>query len=402
MKGFVNQLNAAIFSPDEDFRETIKEELTGTGLVEISAECDGYYSSVDFWFFDDLKRLNPDLAVVDLTPDPESGITTTQKLQELEQPPAVFVISHQPDPELIIRAMRAGASEFLVKPVRREQLVEALNRAGKQREGMTRSRKQSGKVYTFFSTKGGNGATTISTNFAVNLARQTGKTVLLADLDMQLGEVSLFMGLKPRFNMVDVLENSHRLDRTLLDGFIMKHSSGVQVLASPDHLSKSDVLSSSHISEIISFLRDQYDYVVLDTSNSFDNFAKAAFDYSDRIFVVSNTDLPSLRNTQRCLHMFDQLGFKREQVKMIINRYQKGREISIKDIEKILDCAVYWSFPNDYSTVIASINTGVPLATVNNSEIAHSLDKFTQEISGVETKASAPAKKAGILSFLRR
>ena len=127
-------------------------------------------------------------------------------------------------------------------------------------------KKRFGRLYSFFSAKGGTGSTVVSTNFAVSLAEQTKKPTILVDLDMQLGEVSLFLGMKPAFNIVDVADNIHRMDEALLKGFIKKHASGLDVLAAPDSLDKVESVGPSQIVQILQFLKSCYEYVVVDTS----------------------------------------------------------------------------------------------------------------------------------------
>jgi len=215
---------------------------------------------------------------------------------------------------------------------------------------------------------------------------------------MQLGEVSLFLGLKPAFNIVDVADNIHRMDEALLKGFIKKHASGLDVLAAPDSLDKVESVGPSQIVQILQFLKSCYEYVVVDTSNTFDDHTVSALDQASTIFLISNTDLPSLRNAQRCLSIFERMGYKKEKIKLLINRYQKSLEIRSKDIEDTLSFPVSWFFPNDWSTIMNAVNSGVPLSTVNHSEIAGSFASFVQQVAGLQP-SKQPEKKKGLLGL---
>jgi pilus assembly protein CpaE len=222
------------------------------------------------------------------------------------------------------------------------------------------------------------------------------------DLDMQLGEVSLFLGIKPSFNIVDVADNIHRMDPSLLKGFVKRHSSGLDVLAAPDSLDKVESVSASHVGQILQFMKHNYEYVVVDTSNSFDDYTVAALDQSSTIFLISNTDLPSLRNAQRCLSIFERMGYKKEKIQLLINRYQKSLEIRGKDIEETLNFPVYWFFPNDWPTIINSVNSGVPLSSVNHTDIANSFTQFVQQVAKIQpVKVPEKEKKKGLLGFLK-
>ncbi|MEW5979820.1 MAG: response regulator [Acidobacteriota bacterium] len=396
-------LSTIIISPEEMFRENIREILESSDQIEVRAELNNFYSAIDSWIFDEIKSMEPDIIVVDLSPDKEQGILTIEKISEISKHSHIFVSGDSTDADMILRSMRAGAKEFLPKPVETQTLFAAIERVSKVHAIVNKEKRRYGKLYTFFSAKGGTGSTVISTNFAVNLVEQTKKPTILVDLDLQLGEVSLFLGIKPSFNIIDVADNIHRMDDALLKGFIKKHNSGLDVLAAPDSLDKVDAVSASQIGQILQFLRNSYEYIVVDTSNSFDDYTVAALDQSSSIFLISNTDLPSLRNAQRCLSIFERMGYNREKIHLLINRYQKSLEIRAKDIEETLNFPVYWFFPNDWPTIINSVNSGVPLSTVNHTEIAGSFTEFVQRVAKIQpAKPADKEKKKGLFGLFGR
>ena len=391
-------LSAIIISPDEEFRDHIRDLLEASDQVEIRAELNNFYSALDSWIFDEIRSMEPDIIVVDLTPDKEQGILTIEKIAEISKHSHIFVSGDNTDADMILRAMRSGAKEFLSKPVDSNNLHTAIERISKVHAVVNKEKKRYGKCFTFFSAKGGTGSTVISTNFAVSLAEQTKKPTILVDLDMQLGEVSLFLGIKPAFNIVDVADNIHRMDPSLLKGFVKKHDSGLDVLSAPDSLDKVESVGASQVGQILQFLKSNYEYIVVDTSNSFDDYTVAALDQSSTIFLISNTDLPSLRNAQRCLSIFERMGYKKDKIQLLINRYQKSLEIRAKDIEETLSFPVYWFFPNDWPTIINSVNSGMPLSSVNHTDIANSFTQFVQQVAKIQG-AKLPEKKKGFLSL---
>ena len=391
-------LSAIIISPDEQFRDATRELLEGSDQIEVRAELNNFYSSLDSWIFNEIKTMEADVIIVDVTPDKEQGILTVEKILEISKHSHIFVAGNGTDADVILRSMRAGAKEFLSAPLERQPLFAAIERVSKVHTVATKEKKRFGRLYSFFSAKGGTGSTVVSTNFAVSLVEQTKKPTILVDLDMQLGEVSLFLGIKPAFNIVDVADNIHRMDEALLKGFIKKHASGLDVLAAPDSLDKVESVGPSQIVQILQFLKSCYEYVVVDTSNTFDDHTVSALDQSSTIFLISNTDLPSLRNAQRCLSIFERMGYKKEKIKLLINRYQKSLEIRSKDIEDTLSFPVSWFFPNDWSTIMNAVNSGVPLSTVNHSEIAGSFSSFVQQVVGIQPSRQ-PEKKKGLLGL---
>jgi len=391
-------LSAIIISPDEQFRDATRELLEGSDQIEVRAELNNFYSSLDSWIFNEIKTMEADVIIVDVAPDKEQGILTVEKILEISKHSHIFVAGNGTDADVILRSMRAGAKEFLSAPLESQSLLAAIERSSKVHTVATKEKKRFGRLFTFFSAKGGTGSTVVSTNFAVSLVEQTKKPTILVDLDMQLGEVSLFLGMRPAFNIVDVADNIHRMDETLLKGFIKKHTSGLDVLAAPDSLDKVESVGPSQIVQILQFLKNSYEYVVVDTSNTFDDHTVSALDQSSTIFLISNTDLPSLRNAQRCLSIFERMGYKKEKIKLLINRYQKSLEIRSKDIEETLNFPVSWFFPNDWPTIMNAVNSGVPLSTLNHSEIAGSFASFVQQVAGIQPPKQ-PEKKKGLLGL---
>ncbi|MFN8008932.1 MAG: AAA family ATPase [Terriglobia bacterium] len=391
-------LSAIIISPDEKFRDVTRELLERSDQIEVRAELNNFYSALDSWIFNEIKNMESDIIIVDVTPDKEQGVLTIEKIVELSKHSQVFVAGDRTDADLILRCMRAGAKEFLSTPIESQQLFTAIERVSKVHSVVNREKKRFGKLFTFFSAKGGTGSTVVSTNFAVSLMEQTKKPSILVDLDLQLGEVSLFLGIKPAFNIVDVADNIHRMDDALLKGFVKKHASGLDVLAAPDSLEKVESIGAPQVSQILQFLKNAYDFVTVDTSNTFDDYTVAALDQSTTIFLISNTDLPSLRNAQRCLSIFERMGYKKDKIKLLINRYQKSLEIRSKDIEETLNFPVYWFFPNDWPTVMNAVNRGTPLTAVNHTEISSSFAQFVQQVASIPTPRVIEKKK-GIFSL---
>ena len=205
-------LSAIIISPEEAFRESTREMLEGSDQIEVRAELNNFYSSLDSWIFNEIKTMEADVIIVDIVPDKEQGILTVDKIIEISKHSHVFVAGDGTDADLILRSMRAGAKEFLSTPLDGKALLTAIERISKAHASVTKEKKRFGRLFAFFSAKGGTGSTVISTNFAVSLAEQTKKPTVLVDLDMQLGEVSLFLGIKPAFNIADMADNIHRMD----------------------------------------------------------------------------------------------------------------------------------------------------------------------------------------------
>jgi pilus assembly protein CpaE len=218
------------------------------------------------------------------------------------------------------------------------------------------------------------------------------------DLDAELGEISLLLGMQPRFNFVDLIQNFHRMDAGLLASYIERHASGVHLLSAPYHPDRAEAVSEEQIRKILQYLKGQYDYVVIDTSKSFSPATLAAFEQADQVYLVANVDLPSLRNIQRALPLLKRVvGRGADAIRLVVNRYSEADEISLKDVQRTIGLDAYWTLANDYEAVMRSINAGKPIV-LNGASSAYSRDlrAMAADIAGIQ-----PDKKGAAASFAK-
>ncbi|HEX6862953.1 MAG TPA: AAA family ATPase, partial [Thermoanaerobaculia bacterium] len=287
--------------------------------------------------------------------------------------------------ELLLAAMRAGVLEYLPKPVDEAALLEATDRVRPRLAPLVAASHghEDGKILALFSPKGGSGSTTLAVNLAIDLHRVTHRRVLLVDLDAELGEISLLLGVQPKFNFVDLVQNYHRMDSGLLASYIERHDSGVHLLSAPYHPDRAALVSEEQIRKILRYLKGQYDYIVVDTSKSFAPTSLAAFEQADQVFLVATVDLPNLRNVQRALPLIRRVMPRpTEQIRLVVNRYQEDQEIPLKDVERTLGLPVFCTLGNDYESVIRSINSGRPVILNGKSVYSRDVKRMTQLILG--------------------
>jgi pilus assembly protein CpaE len=200
---------------------------------------------------------------------------------------------------------------------------------------------------------------------------------------------------------VDLVQNFHRMDAGLLASYIEQHDSGVHLLSAPFHPERSEVVSGEEIRRILHFLRQHYDYVIVDTPKSFSPATLAAFDQSDLVCLVTNVDLPSLRNIQRGLPMLKRvLPRGEEQIRLVINRYNSDNDISLDDVERTLGLKAYGRISNDYEAVIGAINTGKPIVLNGNSVYSRDLKVLGAKLTGVTGDASGNGRGRGMVNRL--
>ena len=392
---------AALISSDSTFVTQVKQLLTGPDRpLTLDLEL-----SVPLYQFGEhqiqaLRGVAPELIILDLEDSPDLGLQLAQYLVELN--PTQLFIATGPvlSNEQLMQAMRAGVSDYLPKPVAQEDLrAAAIRTVQKLRKQDGEKQRQPGRILSFFSLKGGGGSTTLATNLAILIHRTTHSKTLLVDLDLELGETAMVLGVQPRFNFVDFAENFRRMDASLLASYIEHHPSGVHLLSAPVQPEKAESVTAEHIRRILSFLRQHYDYIIVDTPRSFAPPTLAIFEQADLVFIVGTADLQSLRNIQRGIPMLRRMLTKGEdQVRLIINRYDPSDAISVADVEKSLGLKVYWKVSNDYEAVMGSVNTGRPIVLNGGSPYTRDLKGLAAEVTGVREAVSPRSRLAQVLA----
>ena len=329
-----------------------------------------------------IKELDRCLVIVDISYYQEQALNFISKITSEFKNCRVLVISDRLQVDLVIRAMRIGASDFLQLPLIKDEFFEVLNKHYLDMSG-AKPKKSKCRVVTVYSNKGGVGKTSIATNLALELAKITKENVALIDLNFQLGDVTAFLDLKPSFNISYMLQNLDKINEDFLLSTLEKYKdTSLYVLADPPYFKQADNVSSKDITKLFNILRDTFSYVVVDTSGGFDSKAINALENSDLIFFVTIVNLPALRNCQRCMELFDKLGIEADKVQILINRYMENDEISADDVEEVLGKNIYWKIPNNYFTMMSAINKGVPVSYVNpDSNVALSYKNLALLVS---------------------
>ena len=239
------------------------------------------------------------------------------------------------------------------------------------------------KVITLFSNKGGIGKTSIATNLALEIANITKEKVALVDMNFQLGDVATFMDIKPSFDISYVVQNLDGTDDEFLLSTLDRYKdTSLYILADPPYMEQAKDITPEQISKLFDALRQTFSYVIVDTSNVFYGKTITVLDNTDFIMLVTIVNLPAIRNCQRCLDIFERLGYDRDKTKIVINRYMENDEVKAEDLEEALNQKVYWKIPNNYFTIMSSINKGMPVSLINEtSNIAQSYRELATVLS---------------------
>src|SRR6266851_425574 len=384
------QFVAQVLSDDDEFQRRIGR-LRRSGPVPVSV-------------IEDRKPREgaaPDFLIVDIRGDASSAMAGIERLRAAAPSAGIFAIAVTADPDLILQAMRAGANEFFIWPPSDETFHGAIRRTAARRES-TQGARTVATTLVFFGAKGGAGTTTVAVNCGVEMARLSKKPTLILDLKPGLGEVALFLGVRPRYSLLDALDNLHRLDKEFLKELVVKHRSGLEILAGSDNFDRPGAADGAGIEELFRLLTRQYEYLVVDAGSQINSCTVAALYTADRMFLVANPDVPSVRNAQRLLERVRDLGACGERVRLLLNRAAEPYPIPPKQIEAALGHPIHHTFPSDYKTVSAALNSGVPLALSGDSDIANQFALFTRRLLDPTIEAAAsPTAKKGLLSLDR-
>ncbi len=376
-------LSIALVSPNIERRAAAALALTrcqGSDVNEFSK-----YPPVD-----DLPRLLEqrfDVVIIELDTDPEYALELVENIGSDGQS-TLMVYSASADPDLLVRCMRAGARELLTLPLAPEVMAEALVRASARRPVLQGTKKASGKLLAFMGSKGGAGATMLACNFAVGLAKETtDQKTLLIDLDVPLGDAALNLGIVPEFSTIDALDAAERLDAKFLSDLVVKHSSGLMVLAAPGRFVNYRA-GDEAINKLLQVARQEFDNVVVDLGSKLDLTSTAAYKDASALYLVTQASIPELRNSNRLISQF--FTGSTPKLEIVINRYE-ARALGVQEehITKALTRPAQWKIPNDYAAVRNMQINATPLVFAD-SAIARQIREMVNAVTG---KTSTPARK---------
>jgi len=400
-KNMSHVLRLAIVDPNDATREMLKSTLLGMDMIWLEAECSRYE-----FFADVVGQTTPDIGLISLDSDPTKALNLMGELRAASPECAILVVSSSTDGQLILQAMRAGAKEFLTQPLGVEELVAALERIGAARFKKG-GKSRSCKMIAICGSTGGVGTTSLAVNLGCALAADESNSVGLVDLDLSLGDADVFLDAIPDYTLVDVAQNISRLDFTLLKRSLTKHSSGLYLLPRPVQLQDTSLITPEDLTRVFGLLKATFSHLIIDLSKSYSPLDMVALQAATQVLLVTQLDLPCLRNVVRLLMSFDEYEGLKDKVKVVVNRVGLGNgQISLKKAQETIGCEIYWQIPNDYRVMVEVRNNGVPLieqaprAGITQSIVTLGESLCGTEESRAEKSDDAPAKKASWLSFL--
>ena len=371
------ELSVVVVATDNEQRTLLQVLVDGTTVARTVHSCANFPVGAADPVTRRVRAANPDVTLVDIPSDnPTLALRAIELLHQEMPETAIFAIGILSQPQVIVNVMRAGAREFIERPTTTTDLLEAFVRlTTAQRKN--RQEGIRGKVFSVVNAKGGNGATTVAVNLALALQSAYGQTALV-DV-APLGHAALHMNLKPAFNVADAMRNLYRMDASLLESFMTRHTGGLQLLAGTNVPAAFDPTTAEFV-RLFDMLVSHFRYVVVDLSSRFDAASRLIASLSETVLLVACSDVASLWSAARVQQYLGEAG-SRERVRLVLNRFRKVPGFSEADAEAAVGAKVVWRVPNQYFAVSSAIDRGTPVMDQRNSEIARCFAGLAQELT---------------------
>jgi pilus assembly protein CpaE len=350
-----SQFSVIIIDQDQESRDSILATLKPyADSVTLAGAADNFTDGATL-----LQKTLPNVVFLGIE-NVEQGIKDVQYITLRYPRVSVIACSSEKSSEWILALMRAGAVEYLLRPIAQEELKQSLQKVGRFLLPTAREDTPCGSIIAVYNPIGGMGTTTVAVNLAAALSGD-GAKVALVDLNLEAGDVNTFLNVNPTYTLSSVTSNIERLDANFLMSVMTRHPSGPFVLTEPLEVDEAVSITPDQVHRILELLRRTFTYVVVDCVGQLAGCNMAIFSSSDLILFTTTLSLPALKNTKRYLSAMERKGLGRNRVKLVINRYLPKSDIQIKDAEKVLAMSVYQAIPNEYADVVASINKGMPV-----------------------------------------
>ncbi len=388
-------LTAAIVSADANSSAQVRASLQQSGLVTSIQEW-----SVGTGKPPEAPEAIPDVVLLDVSRDPEPYFALAARLRRARPTVRLIVCSPvaHPNQQLLIEAMRSGVQDFLAKPIEPERLRETLTRILEESHASAEPRAE--KLIVVMGAKGGVGATTVAVNLGVQLARLPKKRVVLLDFARPLGLVPLQLDLQPRFGVRDAVDNLDRLDSHFFSGLLTHHKSQLEVLAGTSQPEEWQRIAVASLERVVNVAQNSFDVVLADLGSHFSSEWRPVLQLSRMVLLVAETNVPALWALERRLLALAGFGLDPERIRIVINRWRRGDDDALKNVERNIKRPIFACLPNDFRKVSDAINMGTPLQVNGSASLATRFAELAAQLTGMNP--AWDAKRGGFTSLFSK
>ena len=383
------ELTALLICPNRSLAQQLTSTLADNRTFNILADVKAYPTpqALDMR----VRQLRPDLILLDLSSHLETALGLMPYITSFR--PTVHIIGLHPtsDAEVIMRSLRAGATEFLCAPFDVPTQNTVMARILRLRENEERTQPERGRLLAFVGAKAGYGATTLAYHTAYALSKEGRRKILLSDFDLLGGTLSFALKINHSYSLLDGMRHSDQLDTSLWSALI-DSIGGVDVMPAPEK-PESMSFEGHRVHELLEYARAIYQAVVVDLPAAYERISMATLGDADLIFIVCTPELPSLHMTRKCILFLDQMGFSRDRFRVLVNRSSRKDELTYQDMERVFNFPVHYTFPDDYATVHRALTAGKPVPP--NCDMGKHIRRFTDGLLGPD-KPADQKKKSGL------
>jgi len=386
-------LRTIIIDSDDTSRANLRGILAGTPAVLV-----GEFSNISE-ALRTAAAYRPDVLIVEVPIDQgknsDGAAAKIEHLARVLPDASIVVTGPTQSAQLVIQVMRAGAADYVARPVKPEDLRAAVEKVVRSRPALG-AEQRSGRVISVFSAKGGAGVTTVATNLSVCCAKQSSGRAVLVDLDARQADVATFLNLRPQYSVVDAFENIGRMDEAFLKRLLTECANGLWVLPGPAAMNRVK-LRPEQVQAGIEILRTYFDRAILDLPHDTDEPTVAALEVSDIVFFLVRQNVSALRLGAAAVKTFRRFGIDLKKLRLVVVGERSREDVTFKQIREMFEMPVHWKIPSDEEAVVSAINHGEPLVTgLPRSRIAKSLRQLSETLIDHHS-AEAADKRAGAL-----
>lgn len=386
------KIRVLIVDDVQESRDNVERLLRFEPDIEIAGSASRGQEAIEL-----ASSTNPDIILMDVNMPDMDGIQATRAIVSQLPGTGVIMMSVLNEPDVLRRAMLAGAREFLLKPFSLDELLNSIHNVHvntpkvvvqqvvveSNGHSSPNPMRLSGKstVICVAGIKGGVGRSVIATNLAVALQQQGQQRVALVDANISFGDIGVMMNITDSKTMLDAVPYLRQIDQELINNIVVEHSSGVHTILAPPTPQEAEVVTPDLVRSMVAVLQTMYDIIIIDTRPSFDELNLALFDAADVLLLVVTMDMTSIKDARQFIEVTELLGYSADRVRLVLNRMNTYSGIPATEIGDSLRRPLWARIPDEPGPVLRSVNEGVPVVQLaGESKVAEELNRMAREI----------------------